>query len=157
MTTAKRSPKPAAKAPSRSAATPARRPAARVAARRKPADPAHPLAHDDLNARILRALRRSPNEVVELTPLADELGMRPQALQVELERLSQRAFVVLPFIEPGAGGGALLAQKGLVWLIAHEGGKPKDVPVALKPAAKHVRAQDEAGRLPRADVYGPGR
>lgn len=146
MTAAKPSAKPAAK------------PVAKSTARKKPpAAPAHPLPHDELYARILRSLRRSPNEVVELTPLADELGMQPHALQLEVERLAQRGFVVLPFIEPGAGGGAVLAQKGLEWLIAHEGGKPKDVPVALKPAAKHVRPQDEAVRLPRADVYGVGR
>jgi hypothetical protein len=102
-------------------------------------------------------LRRAPNSVVELTPLAEELEMEPQALQVELERLGQRGFLVLPFIEPGFGGGAELAQKGLEWLISHEGGKPKDVPVALQPAKGRVRAEDEAARLPRAEVYGPGR
>lgn len=149
MTTAKRAAKPATRA-----AKPAARPAAR---KKSSADPAHPLPHDELYARILRILRRSPNEVVELTPLAEELGMQPHALQLEVERLASRGFLVLPFIEPGAGGGAQLAQKGLEWLIAHEGGRPKDVPVALKPARKHVRAQDEATRLPRADVYGVGR
>jgi hypothetical protein len=90
-------------------------------------------------------------------PLADELMMEPQALQVELERLGRRGFVVLPFIEPGLAGGAELAQKGLAWLIAYEGGKPKDKPVALQPAKTRVRAEDEAARLPRAEVYGPGR
>jgi hypothetical protein len=150
MTTAKRPAKPAARA------TP--KPAAKPATRKKPsANPAHPLPHDELYARILRILRRSPNEVVELTPLAGELGMQPHALQLEVERLASRGFLVLPFIEPGAGGGAQLAQKGLEWLIAHEGGRPKDVPVALKRARKHVRPQDEATRLPRADVYGVGR
>lgn len=132
--------------------------ARRSAGAAKPApDPKHPLPHDELYARILRALRRAPNRVVELTPLAEELGMEPQALQVELERLGRRGFVVLPFIEPGVGGGAELAQKGLAWLIAYEGGKPKDVPVALQPARGRVRAEDEAARLPRAEVYGPGR
>jgi len=129
---------------------------ARPAAKPAP-DPKHPLPHDELYARILRALRRAPNRVVELTPLAVELGMDPQALQVELERLGQRGLVVLPFIEPGLGGGAELSQAGLAWLIAYEGGKPKDVPVALQPAKGHVRAEDEAARLPRAEVYGPNR
>jgi hypothetical protein len=130
----------------------------RTTAAAKPApDPKHPLPHDELYARILRALRRAPNSVVELTSLAQELGMEPQALQVELERLGRRGLVVLPFIEPGLGGGAELAQKGLEWLIAYEGGKPKDVPVALRPAKDHVRAKDEAARLPRAEVYGAGR
>ena len=41
-----------------------------------------------------------------------------------------------------------------VTLIAREGGKPKDVPVAFQPAKRRVRAQDEAARLPRAEVYG---
>jgi hypothetical protein len=137
---------------------PARKaPARKAPARKAAADPAHPLPHDELYARILRFLRRSPNRVVELTPLAEELQMPPQALQVELERLARRGFVVLPFIEPGAAGGAELAQSGLAWLIAHEGGKPKDVPIALQPAKGHVRAKDEAARLPRADVYGVGR
>jgi hypothetical protein len=141
------------------AATTTRAPRApRSAAAAKPApDPKHPLPHDELYARILRALRRAPNRVVELTPLAEELGMEPQSLQIELERLGRRGFVVLPFIEPGVGGGAELAQQGLAWLIAYEGGKPKDVPVALQPAKGHVRAEDEAARLPRAEVYGPGR
>jgi len=42
----------------------------------------------------------------------------------------------------------------LRWLIDYEGGKPKDRPVALKIAKDHVRAGDEAARLPRAQVYG---
>ncbi len=70
--------------------------------------------------------------------------MEPQALQVELERLGRRGFVVLPFIEPGVGGGAELAQKGLAWLIAYEGGKPKDVPVALA-ARQGPRASEGRG------------
>ena len=115
---------------------------------RKQVYPAHPLPHDELYAQILRELRRFPNRVVELSPLAETLKMPPQALQVELERLARRGFVVLPFIEPGAAGGAELAQGGLKWLIAHEGGRPKDVPIALQPAKRHVRAKDEAARLP---------
>jgi hypothetical protein len=78
-------------------------------------------------------------------------------VQLELERLARRGLVVLPFIEPGAAGGAELAQSGLEWLIAYEGGRPKDVPVALQPAKRRVRAENEAARLPRADVYGVGR
>jgi hypothetical protein len=150
--------------PRAASAKPAATPAARAprtrrrtAAPRPAPDPKHPLPHDELYAQILRALRRAPNQVVELTSLAAGLGMEPQALQVELERLGRRGFVVLPFIEPGLGGGAELAQKGLEWLIGFEGGKPKDVPVAFQPAKDHVRAKDEAARLPRAEVYGPGR
>lgn len=138
-------------------ATRARAPRRSATSDRPAPDPKHPVPHDELYARILRALRRAPNRVVELMPLAEELTMEPQALQVELERLGRRGFVVLPFIEPGLAGGAELAQKGLAWLIAHEGGKPKDVPVALQPAKGRVRAEDEAARLPRAEVYGAGR
>jgi hypothetical protein len=124
---------------------------------RKAADSSHPLPHDELYARILRVLRRAPNGVVELTPLAEELKMPPEAVQIELERMGRRGMVVLPFIEPGKAGGAELAQPGLEWLVAQEGGRPKDVPVALKPAKARVRAEDEAARLPRAKVYGVGR
>ena len=136
--------------------TVAKRPA-RPRAKKPAVDPAHPVPHDELYARILRFLRWYPNRVVELTPLAEELQMPPAVVQVELERLAQRGFVVLPFIEPSAAGGAELAQGGLEWLIAHEGGKPKDVPVAFQPAKGRVRAEDEAARLPRAKVYGVGR
>jgi hypothetical protein len=160
MTAAKRPAKPAAKSATKAATkAAAQKPAARKPAARKKAlvDPAHPLPHDELYARILRFLRRLPNQVVELAPLAEELGMEPHAVQIEVERLARRGFVVVPFIEPGAAGGAELAQKGLEWLIGHEGGRPKDVPVALQPADERVRAEDEAARLPRADVYGAGR
>jgi hypothetical protein len=149
MTTAKRPPRASASVP--------RSTTRRAAAPEPAADPNHPLPHDELYARILRHLRRFPNRAVDLTPLADELGIPAPTLQVEVERLARRGFVTLPFIEPGAGGGAELAQKGLAWLIAHEGGKPKDVPVALQLAKTKVRAADEAARLPRAEVYGKGR
>ena len=65
--------------------------------------------------------------------------------------------VVAPFVEPGRAGGAELTAVGLRWLIAHEGGTPLDVPVAFQPAQGRVRAQDEAARLPRAQVYGTRR
>jgi len=149
MTVAKR---PTKRPAAPRSATRAARPSAR-----KTADPSHPMPHDELYARILRVLRRAPNGVVELTPLADELKMPPEAVQLELERMARRGMVVLPFIEPGKAGGAELAQPGLEWLIAQEGGRPKDVPVALKPAKARVRAEDEAARLPRAKVYGVGR
>jgi hypothetical protein len=153
MTTAKRPARASARKAS-APKTPTRRASPRKAA---PADPAHPLPHDELYARILRYLRRFPNRAVDLTPLAAELGMPATALQVEVERLARRGMVTLPFIEPGQGGGAELAQKGLAWLIGYEGGKPKDVPVAFQKAKTAVRAADEAARLPRAQVYGRGR
>jgi hypothetical protein len=146
MTTAKR---PARATPSASKAPTRTRKAA--------VDPNHPLPHDELYARILRYLRRFPNRAVDVTPLADELGMPASALQVEVKRLARRRFVTLPFIEPGRGGGAELTQLGAAWLIGHEGGRPKDVPVALQKAKGRVRAEDEAARLPRAEVYGRGR
>jgi hypothetical protein len=108
----------------------------------------------DLDAAILRFLRRLPNEAVDLDPLAGEIGVDPFTMQVAVERLHRRGLVVTPFIEPGAAGGAELTEKGLRWLIDYEGGKPKDVPVALKIAKDHVRAGDEAARLPRLQVYG---
>jgi hypothetical protein len=108
----------------------------------------------DLDAAILRELRRAPNDSVDLGPLAERLGVEPSAMQLAVERLAQRRMVVVPFIEPGTAGGAILAEDGLRWLIEREGGKPKDKPVAFKPATAHVRADEEAARLPRADVYG---
>jgi hypothetical protein len=113
-----------------------------------------PPTGEELDAAILRALRRAPNTYVDLGPLAEELGVKAAAMQLAVERLAQRRMVVVPFIEPGTAGGAILAEGGLRWLIAREGGKPKDVPVAFQPAKGHVRAGDEAARLPRAQVYG---
>jgi hypothetical protein len=110
--------------------------------------------HRALDAAILRYLRRSPNKAVDLSPLAQEMGVEPFTLQLAVERLHQRRLVVAPFIEPGAAGGAELTEKGNRWLIDYEGGKPSEVPVALKLAKDHVRASDEAARLPRAQVYG---
>jgi hypothetical protein len=118
---------------------------------------AAPPSGDELEAAILRYLRRSPNSAVDLAPLAEELGVDPFTMQLAVERLHRRRFVVAPFIEPGKAGGAELTELGLRWLIDREGGKPKDVPVALKPASEHVRASDEAARLPRAQVYGTRR
>ena len=108
----------------------------------------------DLDAAILRHLRATPNQALDLAPLAAELGVDPIAMQLAVERLHQRRMVVAPFIEPGRAGGAELTAVGLRWLIAREGGKPPDTPVAFQPAKGRVRAQDEAARLPRAQVYG---
>ena len=107
-----------------------------------------------LDAAILRFLRRSPNKAVDLSPLAQEIGADPFMIQLAVERLHQQRMVVTPFIEPGAAGGAELTEEGLRWLISYEGGKPSEVPAALKIAKDHVRAGDEAARLPRAQVYG---
>jgi hypothetical protein len=109
---------------------------------------------EDLDAAILRFLRAAPNRAMDLAPLAADIGVDPVTMQLAVERLHARRMVVAPFIEPGRAGGAELTAVGLRWLIAREGGKPKDVPVAFQPAKGRVRAQDEAARLPRAQVYG---
>lgn len=109
---------------------------------------------DELDAAILRHLRRWPNRFVDLQPLADQLRVEPFEMQLAVEHLARRRMVTAPFIEPGTAGGAELTQVGLRWLIAREGGKPADVPVAFQRADGPVRAADEAARLPRAHVYG---
>jgi len=111
-------------------------------------------AGDELDAAILRYLRRTPSRYRDLAPLAAELSVDPVELQLAVERLGRRRMVVLPFVEPGAAGGAILAQRGLSWLVAREGGTPEDVPTAYQPAEERVRAEAEAARLPRAKVYG---
>ena len=116
-----------------------------------------PIDDAQLDAAILRALRAKPNQTINLSPLADELGVDPARVQLAIEDLGRRRMVVVPFIEPGAAGGATLTAVGLRWLIEREGGSPADRPAALKPAKTHVRPQDEAARLPRAEVYGVSR
>src|SRR5918996_9288 len=113
-----------------------------------------PIDGAQLDAAILRFVRRFPNQTVDLAPLAEELGLEPFRMQLAVEGLHRRRMVVAPFIEPGTAGGATLTALGLRWLIAREGGHPADVPTALRPAKDHVRAADEAARLPRAQVYG---
>ncbi len=115
---------------------------------------AAPSSGDELDASIIRFLRRTPNRFVDLAPLAAELGIEPFAMQLAVERLHRRRLLNAPFIEPGTAGGAELTEQGNRWLIEREGGKPADAPVALKPARKRVRAESEAARLPRAQVYG---
>ncbi len=113
-----------------------------------------PPSGEELDAAILRFLRATPNRALDLAPLAAELGVDAVAMQLAVERLHARRMVVAPFIEPGRAGGAELTAVGLRWLIAREGGKPKDVPVAFQPSKKPIRVQEEARRLPRAEVYG---
>ncbi len=113
-----------------------------------------PIDGAQLDAAILRFLRQFPNRTVELNPLADELGVDPIRVQLAVEDLGRRRMVVVPFIEPGSAGGATLTAIGLRWLIDREGGSPVDTPTAFKPAEERVRAEDEAARLPRAQVYG---
>ena len=129
------------------AITPSTREAATVA-------PAASSEGDALDAAILRFLRLFPNRFVDLAPLADQLGVDPFKLQLTVERLASRRLLNAPFIEPGTAGGGELTQAGLRWLIRYERGQPKDVPTALQPATDRVRAEDEAARLPRAEVYG---
>jgi hypothetical protein len=122
-----------------------------------PAATEAPIDAEQLDAAILRTLRSKPNRTVELGALAEELQVEPHRLQLAVERLGRRRMVVVPFIEPDSAGGATLTQVGLRWLIEREGGTPADKPVALKPATQRVRAEDEAARLPRAQVYGVSR
>jgi hypothetical protein len=137
-------------------ATPHRSPA-RAVPRKRAARKAGPPTGEELDAAILRFLRATPNGALDLHPLASDLGVDPVTMQLAVERLHARRMVVAPFIEPGRAGGAELTAIGLRWLVAREGGKPKDVPVAFKPAKGRVRAEDEAARLPRAQVYGARR
>ncbi len=104
---------------------------------------------------ILRFIRERPNRVVDLSPLAVELGVEPFEMQLTVERMGRRRLLNLPFVEPAAAGGAELTEKGLRELIAHEGGRPQEVPQLLQQATTRVRQQDEAPRRPRAEVYGP--
>ena len=134
-------------------ATPHRSPR-KAAPRKAPARKKGPPSGEDLDAAILRFLRATPNRALDLAPLASDLGVDAVTMQLAVERLHARRMVVAPFIEPGRAGGAELTNVGLRWLIDREGGKPKDVPVAFQPAKGRVRAQDEAARLPRAQVYG---
>lgn len=113
-----------------------------------------PIGDDQLDAAILRFIRQKPNRQVDLSPLADELGVDPFRVQLAAERLGRRRMIVLPFIEPGTAGGAELTEVGLRWLLEREGGMPADKPVALQPATQRVRPDEEAARLPRSQVYG---
>jgi hypothetical protein len=111
-------------------------------------------AGDELDAAILRYLRQWPNQTVDLAPLAEQLGLDPFQVQLAVQQLHQRRMVVAPFIQPSGGGGAPRSQIGSEWLLAREGGKPADRPIAFQMADRPVRASDEAARLPRAQVYG---
>ena len=148
----KRARKPAQEGDPDSTVTPGAADAAAVATV-PPASEA-PIDGQQLDAAILRFLRRFPNRTVDLAPLGDELGVDPDRLQLAVEDLGRRRMVVVPFIEPGSAGGATLTAVGLRWLIAREGGAPADKPIALEAARERVRAEDEAARLPRAQVYG---
>jgi hypothetical protein len=151
----KRARKPARPADPSSTIKPERTAAAETATVPSAADA--PIDAQQLDAAILRFIRRYPNQTVNLLPLAEELGVDPYRLQLAIEDLGRRRMVVVPFIEPGTAGGATLTAVGLRWLIDREGGKPADKPTALKPARQRVRPEDEAARLPRAQVYGVSR
>ena len=144
--------KPAQPADPESTVRPRRTAAARTAT--VPAASEAPIDGAQLDAAILRFLRRYPNRTVDLEPLAEELGVDPYRIQLAVEDLGRRRMVVVPFIEPGTAGGATLTEVGLRWLLQREGGKPADKPTALAVAKEHVRPGDEAERLPRAAVYG---
>ena len=140
----KRAAKPAKPGDPASTVRPRRKAAAKTAT--VPPATEAPVDGVQLDAAILRLLRRYPNQTVDLTPLAAELRMDPYRVQLAVEELGRRRMVVVPFIEPGTAGGATLTQVGLKWLLEHEGGKPADKPAALVVAKEHVRA----GTRPRA-------
>jgi hypothetical protein len=148
----KRAAKPAKPGDPATTVRPRRKAAAKTAT--VPAATEAPIDNTQLDAAILRFLRRYPNQTVDLAPLAEELAVDPYRMQLAVEDLGRRRMVVVPFIEPGSAGGATITEVGVRWLLDLEGGKPADKPTALKVATKHVRASDEAARLPRADVYG---
>ena len=126
-------------------------------ARAVAADPPPGLSRAGLDSAILRYLRRWPNQTVELGPLAEELGIAPDEMQLAARRLHTRGMIVAPFVLPERAGAGTLTQVGLRWLIDREGGRPADIPVAYQKAGDHIRAADEAARLPRAQVYGIAR
>jgi hypothetical protein len=95
--------------------------------------------------------------MIDLGPVAAQLGVEPFDMQLAVERLADRRLVNIPFIEPGTAGGAELTQSGLRWLIAYEGGKPRDVPAAYRVATARIRTAQDAPRLPRDQVYGSAR
>ena len=121
---------------------------------RRPKAATADMAGSALTAAILRYLRAAPNHETDLAPLAASLKVDPAVIQLAVARLHQRRLLIAPFVQPGHAGGAELTEVGSRWLIAHEGGRPADTPVAFQPASGHVRAADEAARLPRAQVYG---
>ena len=51
-----------------------------------------PIDGAQLDAAILRFLRRFPNETVDLQPLADELGVEPSRIQLAVEALGDVAW-----------------------------------------------------------------
>ncbi|HEX2766718.1 MAG TPA: PQQ-dependent sugar dehydrogenase [Candidatus Limnocylindria bacterium] len=106
-------------------------------------------------AAILRRLREQPNEFVDLAGLADGLGEDPFTIQVHLKQMARRKLVTTSFIEPSRAGAAELTERGHAWLLEREGGRPADPPVLLQPATAQTR--HDGPRLPRAQVYGPGR
>ena len=110
----KRAAKPAQPGDPASTVRPRRKAAAKTAT--VPPATEAPIDGVQLDAAILRFLRRNPNQTVDLTPLAAELGLDPYRLQLAVEDLGRRRMVVVPFIEPGTAGGATLTQVGLQWL-----------------------------------------
>lgn len=140
-------------APARKAARPRRSQASTGSAGGAGAPATDELDADALDAAILRYLRHLPNRVVDLGPLATELGVEPVRLQLAVERLGRRRMVVVPFIEPGTAGGAELTATGLRWLLEREGGRPADIPDTIKVARKRMRTEEDSPRLPRDQVY----
>ena len=103
----KRAARPAKPADPASTVRPRRKAAAKTAT--VPPATEAPIDNTQLDAAILRFLRRYPNQTVDLTPLAEELAVDPYRMQLAVEELGRRRMVVVPFIEPGTSGGATIA------------------------------------------------
>ena len=97
--TTKRAAKPAQAGDPGSTVKPRRKAAAKVAS--TPAATDAPIDNAQLDAAILRFLRRYPDQTVDLMPLADELKVDPYRMQLAVEDLGRRRMLVVPFIEPG--------------------------------------------------------
>ena len=150
----KRAAKPAEPGDPASTVRPRRKAAAKTAT--VPPATEAPIDGVQLDAAILRFLRRYPNQTVDLTPLAAELRVDPYRVQLAVEDLGRRRMVVVPFIEPGTAGGATLTQVGLKWLLTHEGGKPADKPDGAG-CGEGARPGGRRGRppSPRPGLRGP--
>ena len=125
------------------------RPRRKAAAKTATVPPATeaPIDNTQLDAAILRFLRRFPNQTVDLSPLAEELAVDPYRMQLAVEELGRRRMVVVPFIEPGTAGGATISQVGVRWLLDSEGGKPADKPDRVE-GGDEARPRLRRGRTP---------
>ena len=142
----KRAARPAKPADPATTVRPRRKAAAKTAT--VPAATEAPIDNAQLDAAILRFLRRYPNQTVDLTPLAEELKLDPYRLQLAVEDLRASADGRRAVHRARHRGRRARSPRSVLrWLLDSEGGKPSDKPAALKKATKHVRAV-RRGRAP---------